>query len=288
MKILLLTVAALLFSLLPWGQGICGAAFSAADSLGQPPSEGALEFRSEEELRQFLCGEWVYSNPGWCEDMAWLTIEPGGVYSLVARNASNRAMSFAVGSYGVLDYTVDENGVPNVISLRPEYMEDQEQEPIPYAQGISEDYALIFRSLCDGEMIMELYQISNGRTLMSDSLFDLQGFSPAYVFRKKTDLLPVGEIKRQAEFYAICCKQDTRQDIIWLDEVDYDPATKKVRSMGLREALPYRTHQDIQSASADGAVSYPGVLYHVKTDEQGMVESFGFIEYDKSPWGKRG
>lgn len=238
-----------------------------------------LIFESQADIKSFLVGEWIYYDQASYADMAWIAIKEDGSYEFKIIDPVERLEYKTMGNLKFLDYTEDEQGLANAFSFETTKLEAPEKYKDRYFGGqFDGDYSLTYKTLGDGEIIIELYQISNGNTLM----FEHFG-SPRHVFRKVSDLDQRTEMKKNSEFYAICAKEDYDRKLVWLDEVSYDPVSKKLTYGDELEALAYKK-SDLEKISADQTVNYTFALYHVKTDDNGEVVLFEQIEHDNYPF----
>lgn len=238
--------------------------------------EAPLKFASADDYKNFMIGEWSCYDHASFQDMAWLSIKDDDTYSLKIKNPTNFEESISSGEYKFLDFLKDENGITTVISLNPLKLEASQTNQERYGSySYDGDYSLILKTICEDEILIGLLQVNNGNTMMFD-IFE----TPKHIFRKPTDLRPIGKLKANADFYAICYKKDAKNDILWLDEVEYDLKSERIKSFGKRESLAYHTLEDMQSLSADADVEYMGLLCHVVTDENAKVKNYEILNYD--------
>ncbi|RRD94205.1 hypothetical protein EII17_09620 [Clostridiales bacterium COT073_COT-073] len=242
-----------------------------------------LVFKKADDIMQFLVGEWTYWHAPSSTDMAKLLISEDGAYSFEIIDPDNKGQYHSEGYIEILDYTQDEEGLDNTISFQTEQFEvPSAEKDMFFGDNFDGDYTLTYKTLADGEIIVELYQINNGITFMFEA-FD----APVHVFRKTSDLKPTSSIKKNAEFYAICSKKDYDKKLIWLDEVEYDSDENKVTYGQIREAITYQTTKLVKKSKALN-VEYLCDLVYVTTDADGKVVSYEEIEFDNYPFKEDG
>lgn len=241
--------------------------------------EDPLAFQNTNDLKQCLVGEWIYQDPVSMKNSAWITVLEDGSYHFKILHPEHGGEYKSEGEIEILDFLKDESGVGNVISFkRASFKLPKEEEEMYLSDEFDGDYALNYKTLGEGEVIIELFQVNNGTTLM----FNTFG-SPVHVFRKESEWKQNSNIKKNTEFYAICSKKDYRNGIIWLDEVDYDKETCRTIYKQPFEAIAYISLElEPKNLSAD--VEYLCELLYVVTDADGKVISCQEVERADSPF----
>lgn len=245
-----------------------------------PPEEKqspSLVFQNVEDVKKFMVGEWVYRHTPSGTDMAWLTVSEDGTYYLKILNPKNEREYLSEGKMEVVDYTFDENGVPNVLSFQTTKFN------YPYIEGeggysYDGDFVLSYKTLAEEEYIIELFQLNNGETPLFD-IFD----SPDFVFRQSVIFRATVPVLKNADFYAICTKKDPERKRIWLDEVEFDKSKKAAIYGKTLEATAYEISGTIPDLFGK-TTEYLCDLVHVVTDADGKVVSYETIDFTNDPW----
>lgn len=240
--------------------------------------EDPLVFNSPRDIEKFLLGDWTYFHPDSFSDAAWFSVAEDGSYSLDIIDPENGEEFHSVGNLQILDHTRDESGFGNTISFQIIDLEVPESKKERYEFFDQDgDFALTYKTLGDGEIIIQLFQVNNGDSLMYD-VFD----TPSHVFRKRSDLTQTSQIEKDSKFYAICCKKDYGKKRVWLDRVEYDPDNKHIVYGNTYEALAYEM-MSLDDRTPDPGAEYLYQLVYVTTDAQGKIVSYEEIEFDEHP-----
>lgn len=241
--------------------------------------EDPLAFQTMKNLKQCLVGEWIYQDSVSMEDSAWITVSKDGSYQFKIIHPEHMGEYKSEGKIEILDILKDENGVGNVISLKSSsFTVPEEKKNMYFGVSFDGDYALNYKTLGDGEVIIELFQISNGMTFMSD-IFG----SSVHVFRKESDWMQHSKVQKSSEFYAICSKKDYENGVMWLDDVDYNKETYYSTNSHPFEAIAYQT-AELEAKNPVAKVEYLCDLLYVITDAEGKVISYQEVKHVNSPF----
>lgn len=239
------------------------------------PEEHPLYFTNENDLAEFLVGNWTAQHLPSSKDMAWLTIADDRSYRFRILNPKNDEEYTSEGHIEILNYTLDENEVPNTLSfITSKYNLPEGKKDMYFGDNFDGDYSLTYKTLGDGEIIIELFQISNGDTFLFQ-LFD----TPVHVFRRNSEFQQRAPIRKSADFYAICSKRDHDGKLIWLDDVEYDPVKQKATFAHPMESGAYDFSQVADKVPGKGT-EYLCQLVKVITDADGKVIDYKEIEND--------
>ncbi len=231
-----------------------------------------LDFETEEQLRQYICGTWQY-RPPYEEEIAFaITLTEDGMFRCMRTDEAAANGGYEYVGYWALDSYYDDDGelVDAIyLDLMPGNTDLEEL-------GTLGDFALVGRSICNGSYIMEWSQYNNGDSILS-MFYDTYY---AVLWKVNCDPAPdaQGEKRRDDYFYANCWKaeQDARGEwTLWLDDSDVYGWNEN-----LMEAVPYKLAAEAELRCAPEAFT-PGIyVAEVWTDRNGDISILNWAVAD--------
>lgn len=227
-------------------------------------TEDPLIFADEGELQEILQGVWTYASPYTGDDQVELHFSGDGNYYMEFETSGGDFLYTYNGSYEIDSWTGESIDPPDMILFTLEETTDENfLEDLPLSLG---DYVISQKTLCDGEIMLQLGQANNG-----DGFFSLQ-FGDYYpVLRRSIDWQPQGETEKDAEFFASVWKVDHESRTVWLDTTSLDGIFV---NEDRHEALPYPVADgvDLYDPYPFGNALAPGETCTVVTDTEGVVQ----------------
>ncbi|MDY0235948.1 MAG: hypothetical protein RBR71_07955 [Gudongella sp.] len=232
------------------------------------------DFSSEEGIRDYLVGEWVYDLYYRGDVICTMNIDEDLNVDLSFENSYSDEPK---GDYkGKITFdSVFENpeNAPDVISLK---LFDTE-EP-------GGDFFFLHRTVYDGKRVMSWFLASNGNTVfdVADPMDGFRSVAEEIIFEKETGEESKEKPRENDEFYAVYWGTGADEKSIWLDDVWWTPpeeegdfAQEYPRSMtqyetDIPESVLYNIVPD-QSFEILGEEIMEGAVYFVQTNEEGDI-----------------
>lgn len=187
-----------------------------------------LDFQSQEDIKDFLIGNWIFVNPATKQDAAWLEIDEDMSYELKVLTP-NSGYDHTKGRIELKDYQNEENGYGNILSFGI----DETLQGNHKGRVHNGEYALSARSIVDGNIMIELTQARGEDSVFFEYFYE-SSFSMRNVLLRS---IHVEEVPyKNKEIYAICWKIDEDKNQVWLDEVTLE---QRVIPDGERIATAY-------------------------------------------------
>lgn len=228
-------------------------------------TEDPLMFKDESELRALLAGKWTYRSPITGDDQVWITFSEDGSYLLENETPGGDFQYTYSGSYQIDSWTGETVAPPDMLTFfLLETTDEDFSAGLDFPMG---DYIISQKTLCDGEVMIQLSQANNGDGFFS---FKFEDYSP--VLRKSTGWQPQGEVRKNAEFVASVWKADHETRTVWLDDLTLDGILVNAER---QEALPYPVAEQIDLLGEypfDENALIPGEACSVITNEEGVVQ----------------
>lgn len=237
------------------------------DQTESPPTEteDPLAFQDASELRALLAGEWTYRSPNTGDDQVWITFSEDGSYFLENETSGGDFRYTYSGSYQIDSWTGETVDPPDMLNFSLSETTDEDFSAGPdFPMG---DYIISRKTICDGEVMIQLGQANNG-----DSFFSLKFEDYSPVLRKSVGWQPQGEVRENAEFVASVWKVDHETRTVWLDDTALDGIWV---NDGRHESLPYAAAEQVDLFGVypfDENALAPGETCSVITDKEGVVQ----------------
>lgn len=223
-----------------------------------------LEFADENALREVLTGQWEYCPPASSEPALWISFTKNGKVHERVKNPDGtyweRNGSYQLKRWEMLSHEV----VPNMVQIQ-----------FSSAGGVvtSSDLLINTKTICDGEIVLELMQLNNG-----DDTFSTQFSDRCPVLKRATIWQPQGEVKKGETFYGAVWKMNPTTKTVWVDDV-----TEYGMNIGRYESLPYQVVPQLDLNALPPQLLVGGGIWTIQTDSMGRItamEPYIYGEYD--------
>lgn len=248
-----------------------------------PPSR--QDFSSEEGIREYLQGKWVYDYYYYGDVLCTMDIDEDLNVALSFENSYSDGPKGDYSGKITLDrFYAKPDEAPDLICIELENTE----EP-------GGDFFFLHRTIYDDKRVMSWFFAGNGNSvfdlLVPDDTENIRSTPDELIFEKTTGEKSQEKPRKNDEFYAVYWATGSDKKSLWLDDVWWTPTEEENAAQDYPQKMTYYETDIAESilyaiapeeiGEVLGEDLTEGAVYFVTTDEGGNVTSFISAERKK-------
>ena len=238
-------------------------------------------FDSEDDIKEYLVGEWIYENDYKSQIVCQMEIDDNLIVKLSFNNSlTGESKGDYTGQIKFDRLYSEPNEIPDLICI--------ELKNSDYPGG---DFFFKHRTIYDEKRVMSWFLASNGSCIFdrlgSD---DYEYLTEEIVFEKRSGETSKLQPHKNKDFYAVFWGKGKKSQDLWLDDAIWTPQEDDFAPLypiamnSYENEVPESVLYNISSEKKSellGDDLFPGDVYFVQTDEYGDIINFISADYKR-------